>query len=73
MKNSHLSGLLRMLRLKAVAHVVLLLLVAREDADLAEAAVEEPPEHGVTETTLFEIFNHILYVLIAQPGMEFYR
>ncbi len=39
-----------MLRLKAVAHVVLLLLVAREDADLPEAAVEEPPEHGVTET-----------------------
>ena len=46
----HLPRQLRAPRLQAVAHVVLLLLVAREDADLPEAAVEEPPEHGVTET-----------------------
>ena len=35
--------------LQAVAHVVLLLLVAREDADLGQVGVHEVLEHGVAE------------------------
>ena len=46
----HLPGPLRVLRLEVVAHVVLLLLVAREDADLPDVRGQEPPQHGVPET-----------------------
>ena len=46
----HLAGLFRMLCLQAVPHVVLLLLVAGEDADLTDVAVQEATEDGVTET-----------------------
>ena len=46
-----LLGVLRMLRLQLVAHVVLLLLVAGEDADLLEVGVQEVFEDGGTEGT----------------------
>lgn len=44
-----LLRMLRVLRLKLVAHVVLLLLVTREDADLAKVGIEEVFEDGRTE------------------------
>lgn len=44
-----LGGELRRLLLQAVAHVVLLLLVAREDADLGQVGVHEVLENGVAE------------------------
>lgn len=46
-----LLGLLRVPGLEPVAHVVLLLLVAREDADLPEVGVQEMLEYGGTEGT----------------------
>lgn len=48
-EEAHLGGELRGLLLQAVAHVVLLLLVAREDADLGQVGVHEVLEHGVAE------------------------
>ena len=48
-EEADLVGLLRVALLKHVAHVVLLLLVAREDADLADVGLEEVLEHGVAE------------------------
>lgn len=48
-EEAHLGGELRRLLLQAVAHVVLLLLVAREDADLGQVGVHEVLEHGVAE------------------------
>ena len=48
-EEAHLGGELRGLLLQAVAHVVLLLLVAREDADLGQVGVHEVFEHGVAE------------------------
>ena len=47
----HLAKHIGTLRLKVVAHVVLLLLVAREDADFADVTVEETAEDGVSEGT----------------------
>ena len=46
-----LFRVLRMLRLQLVAHVILLLLVAGEDADLPEVGVQEVLEDGGTEGT----------------------
>ena len=46
---AHLGGELGAPLLQAVAHVVLLLLVAREDADFLELGVDEVFEHGVAE------------------------
>ena len=46
-----LLGVLRMLRLQLVAHVILLLLVAGEDADLLEVGIQEVLEDGGTEGT----------------------
>ena len=46
-----LLGVLRMLRLQLVAHVVLLLLVTGEDADLPEIGVKKVLEDGGTEGT----------------------
>lgn len=48
-EEAHLGGELRGPLLQAVAHVVLLLLVAREDADLGQVGVHEVLEHGVAE------------------------
>ena len=48
-EEAHLGGELGGLLLQAVAHVVLLLLVAREDADLGQVGVHEVLEHGVAE------------------------
>lgn len=48
-EEADLGGELRGLLLQAVAHVVLLLLVAREDADLGQVGVHEVLEHGVAE------------------------
>ena len=48
-EEAHLGGELRGPLLQAVAHVVLLLLVAREDADLRQVGVHEVLEHGVAE------------------------
>lgn len=48
-EEAHLGGELRGLFLQAVAHVVLLLLVAREDADLGQVCVHEVLEHRVAE------------------------
>lgn len=48
-EEAHLGGELGGLLLQAVAHVVLLLLVAREDADLRQVGVHEVLEHGVAE------------------------
>ena len=48
-EEAHLGGELRGLLLQAVAHVVLLLLVAGEDADLGQVGVHEVLEHGVAE------------------------
>lgn len=48
-EEAHLGGELGRLLLQAVAHVVLLLLVAREDADLGQVGVHEVLEHGVAE------------------------
>ena len=48
-EEAHLGGEFRGLLLQAVAHVVLLLLVAREDADLCQVGVHEVLEHGVAE------------------------
>ena len=45
----HLGGELGAPLLQPVAHVVLLLLVAGEDADLPEVRVDEVLEHGVAE------------------------
>ena len=44
-----LSGAVGVPRLQLVAQVVLLLLVAREDADLTDVGVEKVPQHGVAE------------------------
>ena len=44
-----LFGVLRVLCLQLVAHVVLLLLVAGEDANLLEVGVQEVPENGGTK------------------------
>ena len=46
-----LFGMLRVFRLKLVAHVVLLLLIAGENADLAKVGVEEMLEDGGAEGT----------------------
>ena len=46
---THLGGQLRMARLQPVAHVVLLLFVAREDADLAYPGIKEMLEDGGAE------------------------
>lgn len=48
-EEAHLGGELGGPLLQAVAHVVLLLLVAREDADLGQVGVHEVLEHGVAE------------------------
>ena len=40
---------LRIIGLVLMPHVVLLLLVARENADLLDVCLEEPPEHGIAE------------------------
>ena len=48
-EEAHLGGELGRLLLQAVAHVVLLLLVAGEDADLGQVGVHEVLEHGVAE------------------------
>ena len=48
-EETHLSRLVRVPLLQHMAHVVLLLLVAREDADLAHSSVEEVLEHGRPE------------------------
>ena len=48
-EEAHLGGELGRLLLQAVAHVVLLLFVAREDADLGQVGVHEVLEHGVAE------------------------
>ena len=48
-EEADLGGELGGLLLQAVAHVVLLLLVAREDADLGQVGVHEVLEHGVAE------------------------
>ncbi len=48
-EEANLAGQLGRPLLQAVAHVVLLLLVAREDADLREVGVHEVLEHGVSE------------------------
>lgn len=48
-EEADLGGELGRLLLQAVAHVVLLLLVAREDADLGQVGVHEVLEHGVAE------------------------
>lgn len=48
-EEADLGGELRGPLLQAVAHVVLLLLVAREDADLGQVGVHEVLEHGVAE------------------------
>ena len=48
-EEAHLGGELRGLLLQAVAHVVLLLLVAGEDADLGQVGVHEVLEHRVSE------------------------
>lgn len=48
-EEAHLGGELGGLLLQAVAHVVLLLLVTREDADLGEVGVHEVLEYGVAE------------------------
>ena len=45
----HLVGVLRILRLQLMAHIVLFLLVAGEDADLTDIAGQEVLEHGVAE------------------------
>ena len=50
-EEADLVGLLRVALLKHVAHVVLLLLVAREDTDLADVGLEEVLEHGVAEAS----------------------
>lgn len=44
-----LVGYPRIARLVLVAHVVLLLLVAAENAYLPDVGVQEPAEHGVAE------------------------
>ena len=44
------ARVLRVLGLQFVAHVVLLLLVAGEDADLADVGGEKMLEHGMAET-----------------------
>ena len=46
-----LLGVLRLLRLKLMAHIVLLLLVAGEDADLLEVGIQEVLEDGGTKGT----------------------
>ena len=48
-EEAHLGGELGAALLQAVAHVVLLLLVSGEDADLLEVRVHEVLEHGVAE------------------------
>ena len=48
-EEAHLGGELGRPLLQAVAHVVLLLLVAGEDADLGQVGVHEVLEHGVAE------------------------
>ena len=48
-EEADLGGELGRLLLQAVTHVVLLLLVAREDADLGQVGVHEVLEHGVAE------------------------
>ena len=48
-EEADLGGELGAPLLQAVAHVVLLLLVAREDADFLELGVDEVLEHGVAE------------------------
>ena len=48
-EEAHLGGELGRPLLQAVAHVVLLLLVAREDTDLGQVGVHEVLEHGVAE------------------------
>ena len=48
-EEAHLGGELGRLLLQAVAHVVLLLLVAGEDADLGQIGVHEVLEHRVAE------------------------
>lgn len=48
-EEAHLGGELRGPLLQAVAHVVLLLLVAGEDADLGQIGIHEVLEHGVAE------------------------
>lgn len=50
-EEAHLAGQLRHALLQAVTHVVLLLLVAREHANLAEVGPHEVLEHGVAEAT----------------------
>ena len=44
-----LAGCLRIIGLVLMAHVVLLLLVARENADLLDVCLEEPPEDGIAK------------------------
>ena len=48
-EEAHLGGELGRLLLQTVAHVVLLLLVAGEDANLRQVGVHEVLEHGVAE------------------------
>ena len=45
-----LVGRIRALGLELVAHVVLFLLVAAENADFADIRLEEAVEHGIAET-----------------------
>lgn len=48
-EEANLGGELRGFLLQAVTHIVLLLLIAREDSDLGEVCVHEVLEHGVAE------------------------
>ena len=40
---------LRVLRLELMAHIILLFLIARENADLADVGCEKTVQHGIAE------------------------
>ena len=48
-EEANLGGKFRTTLLQAMAHIILLLLVAREDANLLKLGVDEVLEHGVAE------------------------
>ena len=70
-KEAHFRSQLRRALLQTMAHIILLLLIARENANLRQLGVHKVLQHGIAEATRAARY-HESFVLKGRSGLHIF-